>query len=234
MIKYILGALLLASTAFAGDGHNHGDEGFAKAGKVAMRFELSEIQEHNLGLETQKVTEMAFYESLSVPAVVKKMSLDAGAPLVQGFVIEGIDFSEIKPNQTAQIKLDAFANKTFKGRVVSVEPMMDGRSRLYSFWVSPEKMPMRATGLKGSVTVQTGEAETALGLPESALIGDYGDKFVFVKKGSLVERRNVALGHQMGEFFEIVGGVEAGEEVVTQGAYQLQYVSGTAAEEDGE
>lgn len=232
MMKYLLiAAAILAFPAWAGDGHNHGDEGFVGA-EAKSSFLLSETQIRNLDLQVFRVEDMEFFSSLSVPAVVKKQSLDAKRPMVQAFVMEGLDFSSIAVGQTAKVKLDAYPNKVFVGKVALVEPMMDGRSRLYSFWIDSKEVPLKSVGLKGEATVELGLEEVALGVPESAVNGSYGNFFVFVKNGNKFDKKEVFIGHKMGGFVEVVAGLKAGDDVVTQGSYQLQYVSGLAVEDD--
>lgn len=229
MIKYILCILLFATTAIAGDGHNHGDSGFADA-VSATTFDLTQTQEHNLDLKTAKVKKMTFFETLVAPCVVKKTSLDSNEPLIQAFIMEGVDFSNLEKGQSVTIKLDMYPKKTFAGQVVQIDALMDGRSRLYSFWVRPQNLPSKSLGFKGEVVVKTGIEEQALGIPKEAINGEFGNLFVFAKQGNHIEKLHIATGHKMGDFVEVVGGLKQDEVVVTQGSYQLQYVSGLEEE----
>ncbi|HSH39483.1 MAG TPA: efflux RND transporter periplasmic adaptor subunit, partial [Chthoniobacterales bacterium] len=59
---------------------------------------------------------------------------------------------------------------------------------------------------------------------------DLGNLFVFVRDGNTFERRNVVLGTKAGDQVEIVEGVLPGDNVVTEGHYQLQFATGPKKE----
>jgi hypothetical protein len=82
--------------------------------------------------------------------------------------------------------------------------------------------------MQATVLVAIGEAQEALAVPDRAVLGDVGNLFVFVRDGNTFERRNVVLGIRSGEMIEITEGVLPGEQVVTQGHYQLQFATADA------
>jgi hypothetical protein len=57
------------------------------------------------------------------------------------------------------------------------------------------------------------------------VLGDLGNLFVFVRDGNSFERRNVVIGMKAGDQVEIVEGVLPGDNVVTEGHYQLQFAT---------
>jgi multidrug efflux pump subunit AcrA (membrane-fusion protein) len=83
------------------------------------------------------------------------------------------------------------------------------------------------------VRIVTGGSKEALLIPMSALVDDEGIKVVYVKEGDRYERRQVMVGTINYQFAEILSGVEAGEEVVTAGAYQLRNMQKGGGEEGG-
>lgn len=218
---------LLPYSTLAGDGHNHGDESFATQSSGMDSFELTPLQMQNLGLKSILVQKHLFYESLSAPAVLKYPSFEATEIQAQGFIPEGYDFATLKRTQKVMLTLDAYPNQSFEGTVIRIDPMMDTKSRLYTFWATLKNPPSQSAGLKGVINVQTGDSEEAIGIPQNALNGEFGNWFVFVKKETHFERRPVLIGHTMGHMVEIAAGLKINEEVVTTGSYQLQYVSGT-------
>ena len=73
-------------------------------------------------------------------------------------------------------------------------------------------------------TVKITPEEKALGIPITAVQGEFGGYFVFVRHGQHFERREVFVGHKTGNMIE-VDGVREGEEVVTLGSHQLRYAA---------
>jgi multidrug efflux pump subunit AcrA (membrane-fusion protein) len=60
-------------------------------------------------------------------------------------------------------------------------------------------------------------------VPKEAILDHEGKKIVYVLlSGEEFQRREVTLGDEYGGKVAILSGLEAGERVVTQGAYQLK------------
>ncbi|MCF8336958.1 MAG: efflux RND transporter periplasmic adaptor subunit [Bacteroidales bacterium] len=82
---------------------------------------------------------------------------------------------------------------------------------------------------KGSFTevqIAVGQPGQSIAIPESALLEDYGNYSVIVQlSGELFERRPVEPGMQNGDMVEITEGLDAGEIVVSTGAYQVKMAS---------
>jgi cobalt-zinc-cadmium efflux system membrane fusion protein len=79
----------------------------------------------------------------------------------------------------------------------------------------------------------TGERKEALLVPASALVDEEGIKVVYVKEGERYERRPVTVGTINYQFAEILSGVEAGDQVVAAGAYQIKNMAKGGSEEGG-
>lgn len=81
-------------------------------------------------------------------------------------------------------------------------------------------------GLSAQVQVATGQTQQAVALPASAVIDDNGQAVVFVQKsGEAFERRPVVLGPRDGDVFAVRSGLNAGERIVTRGAYYVRLAS---------
>lgn len=216
---------LLGAPLLAGPGHDHGEGAFLNAGS-SNSFDLSDYQIANLQLKSEKIKNQKFFETVTMPVVLRRAS--SGGWTAQGFMFEGKDILQIKQGQKASIKIDAIEGKKLEGKITSIDTMMDPKTRLFSAHAQvTSAVPANAQGLKGEMTVQTTYTETALGVPVAALQGEFGNYFVFVRKGNHFERRPVAIGHASDSYVEILQGVQAGEELVTLGSYQLQYVTGS-------
>lgn len=80
------------------------------------------------------------------------------------------------------------------------------------------------------VLVATGTPRRALAIPEAAVLDDAGRAVVFVMiEGEAFERRVVRTGARSGGFVEVLGGLEPGERVVTEGAYDIKLAASTGA-----
>lgn len=73
------------------------------------------------------------------------------------------------------------------------------------------------------ITIDTSGDRKVLAVPKSAVVREQGDTFVFVfDGGETFERRQVALGAEGADFYEIASGLKEGERVVVEGVYQLR------------
>lgn len=79
------------------------------------------------------------------------------------------------------------------------------------------------SGIPGAAVLVRRTAASGIELPRAAVVGELGRVAVFVRRGNRFERRSVTLGRTSGVNVEIKTGLIAGEEVVTEGSYPLQY-----------
>ena len=170
-----------------------------------------------------------------------KRSVDIGAlvgPSVTGFTIADTRFVKavfgVPDNAMARVKLgqrqtvttDVFPD-AFAGRITAISPAADPKSRVYSVEVTlPNPRNQLKSGMIASLAFG-GEIlpNSVLAVPLSAVIRDpqKPEEFaVFLTEGTgdpaTVRARTVELGDAYGNMIQVLGGVKAGERVVTTGA----------------
>jgi cobalt-zinc-cadmium efflux system membrane fusion protein len=131
--------------------------------------------------------------------------------------------THVLAGQRLVARLPGLPDRTFEGRVESVGDAVDPAKRT---------VPVRARIINAGailkhemaveVLIATGERKDGLLIAASALVEDEGIKVVYVKEGTRYERRPVTVGRINYQQVEILSGIEAGEEVVVAGAYQLK------------
>ena len=231
IILMCITAIFIGLLVYAGPGHDHGDGSFENNSGVWNEIELSEHQIKNLRMNTALVKHHNFYETIRVPMILNNVY--GSQATAQGFLLEGSDIFKVKTGLRVTVKLDIMPDRILSGRISQIDGMIDPRTRLYSIYAAIQTpVPSNGLGLKGEMIVQTTPRNSALGVPIEALQGEFGGYFVFIKCGNRFERRQVVVGHRMGDIIEIKEGLERGEEVVTTGAYQLRFATGTTIEPD--
>lgn len=131
--------------------------------------------------------------------------------------------THIQAGQRLTARLPGLPDRPFEGRVESVGSAVDPQKRTV-----PVRARITNAGaiLKHEMAVEvriaTGVRKDGLLVPVSALVDDEGIKVVYVKEGNRYERRPVTVGTISYQLAEILSGVEAGQEVVTAGAYQIK------------
>jgi multidrug efflux system membrane fusion protein len=132
----------------------------------------------------------------------------------------------IKLGQRQAITTDALPDE-FSGRVTAISPAADPKSRVYSVEVTiPNAHNQLKSGMIASLVVG-GETlrKSVLAVPLSAVIRDPQDPqgfAVLIAEGSgdpvIVHSRKVDLGDAYGNMIQVLGGLKAGERVVSAGS----------------
>ncbi|HJT80305.1 MAG TPA: efflux RND transporter periplasmic adaptor subunit [Chthoniobacterales bacterium] len=174
------------------------------------------------------------------PATVPIEVADYSQVLARGTTFETPDLALIKPGQEARVRLAVFGDHIFEGKVQRLDVGLESESRTFEVYVLLENPELQLRpNMQATLSIALGEATEALAVPQRAVLGDLGNLFVFVRDGNTFERRNVIVGTKSDDQVEIVEGVLPGEQVVTQGNYQLQFATGdtkniaAAADEHG-
>ena len=106
--------------------------------------------------------------------------------------------------------------------VLSVSTVVDPQTRLAALFAALPAGSGFGVGetLKGEVSI-SGQNE-ALTIPYAALLDDGGQPYVFVTAGGVAHRRDVTIGPIAGDRVAITKGLNAGDQVVTQGGTALE------------
>lgn len=141
------------------------------------------------------------------------------------------DVPHVRVGREVQVEAYAYPGRTFPGTVIAVIPQADIRARTFPVKVRVSNefegnQPVLKAGMMGEVTLQTSETKTGLLVPKDAVVLNRGAKVVFVvtsaEQGQVVTMVPVTLGIHVGSDIEVVGNLEAGMLVVTQGNERLR------------
>lgn len=132
------------------------------------------------------------------------------------------DLRFISIGQQAGITTDAWPGRGFTGRVVFIDPVMDAETRTVRVRVelaNPDGRLKPQMYVRGSISVPRGDL---LAVPASAVLhtGTRDVAWVEVEQNRF-EPRTLALGARAGDWYEVRGGLAAGEQVVVSGGFLL-------------
>lgn len=124
--------------------------------------------------------------------------------------------------QGVRVKVEAYPDRVFTGRVSRVSPVVDPatRSTLIEARLDNPSGKLRS-GMFGELTLITGSRSGVVAVPKDALTDGSGPAVFVVENGKAL-RREVELGLQGDRFLEIRKGVKPGEKVVVFGLYGLK------------
>lgn len=139
------------------------------------------------------------------------------------------DVAWLSAGQDVAFSVEAFPVESFRGQIVFIEPEVDSKTRTIPVRVDvPNQENRLKPGMltKATVFAQLGESEDAPALvPSSAVLRTGKRAVIYVEKPDTdrptYEGREIELGARAGDFFVVASGVEAGERVVTNGAFKI-------------
>lgn len=143
-------------------------------------------------------------------------------PLKLRFSISERDVGKMKVGQDVSVKVDAFPDREFKGKVSIVFPSLEEKTRtLFIEALVPDKEGVLKPGLFARVILYTGGMQDTIVVPNTALLYE-GDRIrTYVVEDDKAKERPVKLGNKYGDEIEIVEGIKEGDKVVIAGQQGL-------------
>ncbi len=192
-------------------------------------------------LEARQLSESPIRVSVAAPRtgkvvklnVIKGDAVEAGTPL-----LELADYSEvyavarvfesqigkISKGMGARVYSPVLKNKEMASKVDVIGSEVNPRTRTVDVWLRV-KNPGELLKINMNVNVffLADKEDESIVVPRSALVGSGGERIVFIEEGNKYLRTPVVTGIENDKWVEIVEGLAAGDVVVTQGNYQLQF-----------
>lgn len=155
-------------------------------------------------------------------------------PIYVDFFLPQQALAKVKLGQTVEVSIDTYPNKTFSGKITTINPIVDKDTRnvLVEATIHNDEDKL-LPGMFGQATLDVGEPQTFLTLPQTAIsYNPYGDIVYTIhqsdkkdKKGNPIEiaqQNFVKLGDTRGEQIAILSGIKDGDIVVTSGQLKLK------------
>lgn len=162
--------------------------------------------------------------------VVTLQSLD---PIYVDFYLPQQFLSQVSLNQVVTIVSDAFPDLSFKGKITTINPIVDTDTRNVQVEATVENSEQKLLpGMYGQTSIIIGEVQQQVTLPQSAIsYNPYGDLVYIVKetgknkKGEPIltaSQAFIKVGDSRGDQIAILEGVKAGDLIVSSGQNKLK------------
>ena len=132
-------------------------------------------------------------------------------------------YKQVFKGMPVDIQLDAYEGETFYGKVTIVYPTIDQSTHTFPVEVTISNPDQKVRpGMYARATVNFGSQNHVV-VPDEALVKQIGagDRYVYVYKDGKVSYNKVKLGKHLGAKYEILSGVNPGDEVVIAGQARL-------------
>ena len=137
--------------------------------------------------------------------------------------ISEVYYKQVFKGMPVDIELDAYEGETFYGKVTIVYPTVEQNTHTFPVEVTISNPNQKVRpGMFARATVNFGDKNHVL-VPDEALVKQIGagDRYVYVYKGGKVSYNKVELGKHIGTKYEILSGVNPGDDVVIAGQSRL-------------
>ncbi|MDE5740341.1 MAG: efflux RND transporter periplasmic adaptor subunit, partial [Bacteroidaceae bacterium] len=137
--------------------------------------------------------------------------------------ISEVYYKQVSKGMPVDIQLDAYEGETFSGKVTIVYPTLDEATHTFPVEVTIDNASQKVRpGMFARATVNFGTKSHVL-VPDEALVKQIGagDRYVYVYKDGKVSYNKVDLGKHIGNYYEILSGVNPGDDVVVAGQSRL-------------
>jgi cobalt-zinc-cadmium efflux system membrane fusion protein len=148
--------------------------------------------------------------------------MDPGLLWVDAEIYEK-DIARVRIGQSVEVSVPAFPDEIFAGKISYISDVLNEETRTITVRTEVENKRYKLKpGMFASISISLNHQSRALVLPEEAVLDDADDKIVFVKGDGAYYPRIVEIGAKREGYVEIIKGIQAGDEIVTTGNYQLK------------
>ena len=166
------------------------------------------------------------------PSKVLFKIFDPSVVFVEGDAFEDA-LPQLKVGQEVRIRLAAYPEELFAGRIARFSPVIDPQKRTIHLWVEvPNRVGTLKPNLFADMDAVVGGGKEVLAVPSDAIITTEGAHFVFVEEDGGFRRADVVLGAKDDRFVEVKRGLLPGDRVVTDGKQEV-YTKSLMAREGG-
>jgi cobalt-zinc-cadmium efflux system membrane fusion protein len=134
------------------------------------------------------------------------------------------DLDAVHIGETADIRLNAYPNRTLKGRIDTILPILDPNLRTAKVRLEVANPGLMRIGMFATATFYGKEPETRAAVPATAILHLHDREWVYVPLGNgHFKRVEVATGNMLPDKQqEVVSGIKPGDQVVSN-ALDMQY-----------
>ncbi|MCX7903602.1 MAG: efflux RND transporter periplasmic adaptor subunit [Caloramator sp.] len=188
--------------------------------KAAVSAAQANIKNIKLQISNAKITS-------PINGVVTNKNINAGelaAPTAPIFTIADVSTLKlkgtisqrylpyIKINQTIDVVIDVYPNKTYEGVITNIGPMAVGTGMYFPIEISIKNTDNLKPGLSAYGKIKINSRDGIV-VPASAVVKNDGKAYVYVVENNTVKKRFVEIGVSNDKEVEIVSGLNENEKV---------------------
>ena len=133
----------------------------------------------------------------------------------------------LKKGQEVSVTTNAYPNKEFTGKVDFIDPTLNTKTRTVTLRVvlsNKDNLFKPGMFVSGKIKGVASNTKEVLTIPSSAVLWTGERSLVYLKPDpneTVFEMREITIGSKMGENYQVVDGLENGDEIVTNGTFTV-------------
>lgn len=133
----------------------------------------------------------------------------------------------LKKGQEVSVVTNAYPNKEFTGKVDFIDPTLNTKTRTVTLRVvlsNKDNLFKPGMFVSGKIKGVASNTKEVLTIPSTAVLWTGERSLVYLKPDpneTVFEMREITLGSKMGENYQVVDGLENGDEIVTNGTFTV-------------
>lgn len=203
-------------------------------------WKLSETQINQIESSGKVIENFPVYATVSGTVTEKLVEqgdyIKQGQPLLKianlntvwaNFDVYENQIEQFKKGQEVNIITNAYPNREFKGKVDFIDPILNTKTRTVKLRVvlnNKEAIFKPGMFVTAKVKATNSISKEVLTIPSSAVLWTGERSVVYLKTNQnepVFEMKEVTLGNKTGEFYEVLGGLSSGNEIVTNGTFTV-------------
>lgn len=193
--------------------------------QAKTQLDVAQAALNNLGENTRLTSPISGlvtarnYDPGDVAAALPILTIENINPVKVVVNVSESYYSRIVKGMPVQVQADALNDETFEGKVSLIHPTINPSSRTFPVEIEVSNGDLRLRpGMFARVTMNFGTNDRPL-VSDRAVLRQTGsnERYVFVEKGGKAVYTLVELGTRVGDKYEIVSGLNAGDRVIVQG-----------------
>jgi len=171
------------------------------------------------GVISERFLDQGAFVNTTTP-IMRIVAMDKVKVVVQ--VVER-ELAHLKCGALADIQVDAYGEEVFRGELICVNPTVNLESRTVDVEIRVDNKDHRLKpGMFARVSIVTQRRDGVLLLSKDWLVRQSATPQVFVNENGKASRRVVSLGVEGEQYVEVLKGLQAGEEVIVAGQYEVK------------
>lgn len=197
----------------------------------------NQLEQLNLQLETIELTKEKMAVTATIDGIVSALPVVEGQMAAASTVVASIvnidqlllDVSVgesyimgIEKGDELEVFIPAYGEQPVAGRVKSVPPTINPQTRAYTVTIEIDNPEHNIKGgMYAEIKLTVEKKENTLVIPQQAILEIDGVPSAFIVEGGSAELRQVETGLTLGDYAEVLTGLNEGESVVVEGQYTL-------------